>query len=276
MFSAILRRTLASVVAIAVSAAAVQAQDFRVLTRVYDSRAAKGRTKPVSTSTALFHAHKVYDSVDSALEVTIFEPAHDRFVLVNAERHLSTVIPFRVFRRAVEQEEFKVAEQAAKLERSGSASELDMANHLKFQLHPIFATNYNLDTSVLTMDGAQLSYKLKCEKAAVPETVDVYLDFADWAARLNMLISPTGRLPGARLQVNDFLRDRKLLPIEVTAENHKPDWHLVAEHRFEWSLTETDRQRIQECEGLLKEGLKQVTFEEYQKARAKERLRAAR
>ena len=70
-------------------------QDLRVYTTIRDLSSSTESAKPdqapvVVRSLMLFHAGKVYDYIEPAREVTIFEPAHRRFTVMNSRRQLSS------------------------------------------------------------------------------------------------------------------------------------------------------------------------------------------
>ena len=79
----------------AMLAAPLNAQEMRVYTTVRDLSALAAnepaeRAPVISRSLTLFHAGKVSDYVDAAKEVTVFEPSHHRFTLLNERRRTVT------------------------------------------------------------------------------------------------------------------------------------------------------------------------------------------
>ncbi len=60
------------------------AQELRIYTRIHDLSTAAGQKFPDQCSLMLFHAGKVYDYIEPAQEVTVFEPALRRFTILNA------------------------------------------------------------------------------------------------------------------------------------------------------------------------------------------------
>ena len=88
----------------------LNAQEMRVYTTVRNLRGSavsEDRAPVVARSLTLFHAGKVYDYVEAAKELTIFEPAHHRFTLLSERRRVATEVTqdeVRQFLNLVEQE----------------------------------------------------------------------------------------------------------------------------------------------------------------------------
>lgn len=266
MIARLVRTALAATLVLACSTGSARSQEFRVSTRlsVPGARNAAG-----SRSTALFHAGKVYDSVDDGVhssdEMTLFEPAHHRVVLMDSRRRVTTTIPFDFIEQAVHEAERRTAARLTDL--GSSRRDAGLAETLRFQLQPEFSANLNVDRLELSLKSAVLSYTVKCDRQTESESIAAYLNYADWAVRLNLLEARTSMLPAARLRLNQELRQRKLLPIEVTLQTHKPAQRKIkAEHQFYWDLAEPDRKSIHHWESLLRSGvLREVSFDEYHK-----------
>jgi hypothetical protein len=261
---------LAAIVALLVCAAPVSAQEFRVHTRIYDARpqaatSGKARSALLGTSTSLFHAGKVYDYQGTGSQVTICEPAHEQFVIVDRSRRMLTVIPFDVVENRLFQAGKSAEKKIAELRKEDDAEATKLAGLLEFYLKPGFQETYDEKTRVLKLKNHPLHYEVKC---AVHESADVaatYLDFADAMAKLNYLVNEKALLPGPRIKLDHALRRRGLLPVEVTLHSsHENGLHLRAEHRFEWKLNGDDRGLISELEKLVAAGdVKHVTPQQF-------------
>jgi hypothetical protein len=244
-------------VVLLVCAAVAQAQDFRVYTKISDARspAATGKAGPpklVGRSTSLFHAGKAYDYLDSGNQMTIFEPAQERFVILDESRRLATVISFEHIENRLFQAVKKTEEHIAELRKQHGEKPKRMADLLQFYLTPDFKTTYDDRQKRLDLSSPFLSYEVKCDRHDSEKLIVDYLDYADWAARLNFLLNDKALLPGPRLALDDILRRRQFLPVEVVL--HTPlenGLHLKAEHRFDWSLDAHDRKMIAYWEKLL-------------------------
>lgn len=236
-----------------VFSAACSAQEFRVYTQVWDLNF----PDPVARSLTLWHAGKVYDVLHSAGEVTILEPAHRRFTIINSDQRLLTTVDF---------EELKHSLQVAENQASK-----DVLDRLRFQLHPQFKVTLEKQDSQtyrLLLAGRQLTYDVRGDRRVEPEILESYLEYADWTCRLNYVLHPQPVFPTARLQLNSELRKSKLFPAEVAlrAQFDQP-LNLKAEHKLDYTLNSLDRQSIHKWESQLRDPkMQKVAFAEYQRA----------
>ncbi|MFN0050725.1 MAG: hypothetical protein ACKV0T_00950 [Planctomycetales bacterium] len=270
LWSVALRGTLGTLLLLAGSGWA-PAQDFKVQTRIFDARSSSAtekkdrRATPVGRSTALFHAGKVYDSLDAGNQLTIFEPAQKRFVLLDGSRRIATYVTFDELETLLYQAEKRAEEQLLKLKGTARSSDAQLASHLKFQLQPVFQESFDDAKQQLKLSGAALNYTVRCAPADPVEVVDIYLNYADWAKKLDYLVNAQAPLPAPRLKVNDALRERKRLPVEVQLTTHQAGGlRLTAEHNFTWTLDQHDRKTIRHWEDLLhSKSVKPVSREEF-------------
>src|SRR5207245_694382 len=112
--------------------------DFRVYTRIYDARDAvepvqKNDAQPKARSTSLFHAGKVYDSLGTGNQMTIFQPAHERFVVVDGSRRLATLIPFEYIENKLFQARKSAEKKLAELQTQPSPQTAQLAARIQFQ-----------------------------------------------------------------------------------------------------------------------------------------------
>jgi len=271
------------------------AQEFGVVTSVYDEGAADwglriknkkkrnrgthgsgssefhdpklARTRICSHSVTLFHAGKVYDYIDEIGEVTIFEPAHSRFTLLDTNRKMATTVEFDEIKHLLKIARRETEEHVVRLEKNGSPNSLKVAGPLRFQLNPRFNEHFDATKKQLTLSSRYLRYQARCAEVNSPEIVDVYLRYADWICKLNYVLHPHLLLPEPRLALNASLLRKRLIPVEVDlrAEFENP-LHLRAEHRFHWELNRTDRSVITRFETMLKKKTtRRLTFQEYQR-----------
>lgn len=238
---------------ILLAATTARAQDFRVSTQIRNVGSQFGGKPadraPVGRSTALFHAGKVYDCLNSS-QLTIFEPAQDRIVILDQPRRLKTVLPFDEIATALEQAEQQAEQKLITVQGSTDRAELNRAKLVRFQLRPQFSEKYDPTKRKLKLSSPLLTYTVQCEPAAAPEIVNAYLQFADWAARLNYVVNRNVPLPGPRLELNKALLRQNVLPAKV-AMQWQGGLHLEAEHKFTWKLDPDDRETIRESEQLL-------------------------
>jgi len=115
-------------------------------------------------------------------------------------------------------------------------------------------------------------YELACErsiyrfktKSPQAESMAIgYADFADWSVKMHA-VNPPYKPPLLRLQLNSFLRDQRVLPLEIRltdtrSGNSKP---IVARLIVQDQLTTQDLDRIRDWE-VLTSTLKDVSQVEY-------------
>ena len=89
---------LVSLVLLSALGLPLAAQEFRVYTRIFNERADAAARKagkqpsPVSRTTTVFHAGKVYDFIDAGERMTVYESAQERFLIFDGARQLRTEI----------------------------------------------------------------------------------------------------------------------------------------------------------------------------------------
>lgn len=246
------------------------AQDFGIYTRVYREplRGAEIRrvaAEDVSRSVTLFRAGKVYDQVGD--EVIIFEPAHNRFVLVNTSRMLATTVHQDEVRQLLKIAREQTEKRVAELREQQTASAAEALEQVGFTLDPRFDETFDDSGRRLKLTSRHVQYHVTCERPQQEQTVETYLRYADWAARLNYMLHPHVLSPETRLALNASLRRKKLLPLDVELHSEiGTPIHLRAEHKFRWELDSHDRTLINEWEQLLKAPtIKHVPLQEYQR-----------
>jgi hypothetical protein len=247
------------------SAVELPAQEFRVYSSVTD-RMEGDKAKP-RTSLTIFHAGKVYDYIESAEETVIFEPAHSRFIVLSRRHDLATVITQDEVRRYLDLAKSHSRELIREWQREGSARREAIAA-LEFQLLPEFEIEVDADAKSLSLVSPQMRYDVKYESPPSPEILEAYLKAADWTAQLNAVLHPHALLPGPRLRLNDELRSRGVLPVEVELTiKGDPPVHLRAAHEWTWHLQASfDRQFIDDRERELRRpDHKPIPFVEFQR-----------
>lgn len=256
--------------ALALTVTTATAQDFGIYTRVHrvplpGAAPAAGGTV-VSRSVSLFHAGKVYDHTGD--EVVIFEPAHNRFTLLNTKQHVAAVVHTDEIKQLLKIAREETEQHVARLREQPSATSAKALEQVGFTLSPQFEEAIDATGKRLTLSSPHLKYRVTGTPAKRPEIVETYLRYADWAARLNYVLHPHILFPETRLALNASLRRKKLLPTEVELHSELgTPLHLRAHHEFHWELDSHDRTLINGWEQLLKAPTtKQVTFQEYQRS----------
>ncbi len=247
------------------------AQDLKVLTRVYEQRptpAGGVRDEPRSVALTIFHAGRVYDYIDSVGEVIVFEPTENRFTIMSSNRSLMTTVDFDEVRQTL-----KVAKSEAEKHLDVLASQHGgalpaSAAGIVAQFSPGFDETWKPQARELIMANPHLEYRVLCVETDDGTLNETYLHYADWIARLNFALHPQSMYPEARIRLNEALRRRRLLPVEVrlTLQGEQRR-QLRAEHKLTWKLDSTDRSLINEWSSrMTKSEMQRVSFQEYQKA----------
>lgn len=242
------------------------AQEFRVYTKVYDRTSE--HSEPVARTLTLFHAGRVYDFIDAADEVIIFEPAQHRFLILNTRHRL--LVPVHgnevndLLRKARQITEKRIAALQAKPSAAAEAT----ARLLKFQLQPTFQVSFDADRQMLVLSNPHLVYKVRIERVENRRFSAAYRQYADAVSRLNFVLHPRILLPTPRLTLNRHVAEKGAIPLTVDLQlNTRPQVHLRAEHRIHWSLDDKDRALIAQWNSLMKNReIRKITLREYQRA----------
>ncbi len=229
-------------------------QQFKVYTRV---------TRPtpdaeiVARSMTYFHAGRVYDWIPTVGEVTVFEPAHERFVVFAGRQRLATRVSFDEIERLLASARNETRTYADRLLERNEPGVRDIVEPIRFQLAPRFTTSFDNRNRSLNLLSPRFRYRVECREPQLPEAQQTYLDYTDWAARLNYVLHPRTLYPAPRLKLNEQLRQHNWIPsrVELRVDFDKP-LELTAEHQFGWSLDSRDRQRLHQWrEQLVGNGL---------------------
>jgi len=240
------------------------AQDMRVYTSVSDVSQASA-PKVLSHSLTLFHAGKVYDYMKETGELVIFEPIHHRFVILGKD-YIATEVPFAELNHFLESARSESLEYLSKLNPEENANAARLEALVRFQLSPVFEETENPEKQSLSLTSEHLNYNVKTARIESTQFVRQYLDYTDWAARLNFVLRPNSTYPEARLKLNDSLRRLELLPTQVDLQLQKVDpVRLRAEHKFAWEFMSVDRSHISQWERSLRsDKVRWIPFQQYQ------------
>lgn len=252
------------------------AQDMRVYTSVTDLSRGPQSSGVLSTSLTLFHAGKVYDYMEEIGEVVIYEPGHHRFIILGKD-FAATEVPFAElnhFLEAAQKESLKYIEELSTRPDTRSAK---LAIAVRFQLQPEFLQSFDEQATTLRLQGGPMNYEVRVASAPTTQVVDRYLDYTDWAARLNYVLHPHSAFPAARLILNDALRKRKQLPVQVDRSLQVEGTEkLRAQHSFSWEFQSIDKKHISHWERMLQsDKVRWLTFHEYQQQVLTQQAKAA-
>jgi len=247
---------------VAAGFSSASAQEFRVVTTVFQD----GQSTPISRSLTMFRAGKVYDYVDAADEVIIYEPARDQFLILNPRHNLATTVEQEQIRQRLSQVRAETRKYAEELTSNPAPTVRRQISLLSFQLGPEFAEQFDPATGRLQLKSDRIGYTIVGRQLDQHDLTTAYLDYTDWICRLNFLLHPTPLLPDVRLKVNEALRRYDLFPlqVELDADLDQP-LLLSADHSIEHGLGSSDRSMIHQWELLLNSPkIRRVAFREYQ------------
>ena len=259
---------LSSVVFLHVAAAE---QGMRASTVVYDAgRLDSAGNEPVlSSSFSLFHNGRVYDYVEAAGEVVVFDRAARKFTIINNSEGVFTHVTFDEVNHMLRARGPKTEEYVQELKTQKSPEADRAARTLAFQLNPNFENQFERKSGMLTLRAPSWKYTVSTREWENTDQLKNYIEYTDWTARLNYVLHPSSMFPEPRLALNEQLRQLKdRIPVVVQLDL-RPDVRLIlrAEHQFVRNLDDRDRQLINSWNDALKgTELKQVPFRTYQKA----------
>ena len=225
--------------------------ELRVETDIYVGN----QKKPVAQNLTLFTSGLVYDfPLVGPKEVTVFDPAHGRFVLLDCRRKVKTML---------------TTNQILEFASAIRAQAHQIGGVIAFAAEPEFDEAFDAESGRLTLTSQWLTYRVKTIQPDRPAAAASYRSFADWYARLNAT-RPGSLPPFARLELNKALAQRALVPQEVeliiTPKHRQGDRKLVirSRHNIDWHITNTDRKRIEEA-GSWMASFQAVSFRDYER-----------
>jgi len=238
--------------------ASARGDDFRVETKVYQET----ETEAAFETLTVFSGDVVYDFVlgrnsdqVEAKIVTVFDPRHGRIVLLDADRKMQAELTTQ-----------QLADFSASIRKLATD---DRENEL---FNPVFTVTFEEATSQITMTSSELTYRVEGESPKDRTAAKRYSNFADWFARLN---AARGNVPPfGRIELNRILNEKGLLPVKIertamlpvqiegTALRKKKKSTARSEHASYWTLSNTDRRRIDHA-GHLMANLRTVSLKEY-------------
>lgn len=240
------------------------AQEFRIRTTVYHHQQDLDPAI-VSRSVSIFHGDKVFDLVDGLGEITIFDPARKRLIILNESRMIKAVINYDEIKNLLNVGRHQTQEYIHDQLKRKQSTGKEIAAQLKFQLDPVFGIQFEESKKQLVLESQLINYRVQCVVPQQKAAVGSYLQFADWMARLNYVLHPYTLPPASRIMLNEELRSRDLIPTEVELQTRLEEkLHLRAEHRIHWKLDHKDRGLIHQWETLRKnKDVKTITIQEY-------------
>ena len=215
-----------------------------------ESEILAGGSEPVARSLTLFRDGVAWDFLEvpavrgkemRLVEIALHDPARERVVVIDPERHVKTQI------EAIRLERLGVS--LAKWAR-GSDDRL-----VRWAGGPDFSDGLSEADGTIELSGPRVHYTVAYEEAPSPEAATAYRKFADSALLLRTLLHPGGVPPFPRLALNRRLEAAGALPSEVRLEVDSrlgpiggPGEKLACVHRVHPGILAADASRIEEAE----------------------------
>jgi hypothetical protein len=233
-------------------AGSARAEEFRVESDVFIG----DQKEPIARSVTLFSSGLVYDFPRlGPKEITVFDPARGRFVLLDPERKVKTTV---------------ATQELLELAAAMKVHAKDLTGAFAFAANPKFEEHLDADTDWLTLSSPVLTYRARCMSPEVAAAADRYRQFADWYARLNAT-RPGSLPPFARMELDRAIAERQQVPLEVEL-TVEPERRFVgrrlvvrSRHHFNWRLSNTDRQQI-DTAGNYMAGFESVSVSVYRES----------
>jgi hypothetical protein len=211
---------------------ALLGQQYRVETNVFRGAA----QAPFVKTLTLFNDGVIYDFSLMGDEITVFDLNGDRFVLLNVNDKVKTTLTTYDVLTAVSKNKAKTTDETA---------------IFYFAANPKFETTADEPSLTIELNSEPLTYVVSGTIPQKKTFVRDYQSFADWSARLNSLQS--GLPPFARMEVNKQVADLGWAPESVELTMRKKNGFFPAKeakysttHKYNWTLSNKDKQRIDE------------------------------
>ncbi|HEY5315096.1 MAG TPA: hypothetical protein VIK18_21370 [Pirellulales bacterium] len=225
-----MRRVCTGLLALGLLAASASANDFCVQNKVYFA-------KETVQSTTVFSSGTVYDFLESPEEITLFDAARNRFVVLDPTRRVKTEV---------------TTEQVDAFTQKVKGGALDRpVPLLLFLADPKFEETYDDASGELVLSSEWMKYKVQTAEPKQEDMVERFYRYNNWQAKLNTLIKPGSTPPFARLLLNASLAKRGRLPGEIELTRYAPTKNrhitLRAEHRFYTGIGRREQKKVEEA-----------------------------
>lgn len=232
---AILRSLVLVVACLVAVEGLLQAEDFCVFNKVYVG-------KEINESTTIFRSGRVYDLLADPGEITIYDPPHSRFVVIDPQRKLKTEITTDQIESFCQRIRSEVMTTQDPLSR--------------FLATPEFSEVYDEGSGDLSLKNDWLVYEAKTAPPKFDTMAKQYGQYLTWQTKLNTVLRPGALLPYARVKLNDALLQRGRMPVEVQATRYMPgavrkSFTLRSEHRVQPVVLASDLARLDDANRYL-------------------------
>ncbi len=215
------------------------ADDFRVDSKVYIGK----ETTPHSANVTFFQGAQVYDFLDKPEQVTIYDTARERIVMIDPDRQVRTEITgemITAFCKSIRVLEEKHSDPL-----------------LRFALTPTFEEQDAKEDGERVFESKYITYKVQASKPEDPTMAARYRTFSDWSAKLNALVNRGSLPPFPRLAINTSLAKTGQVPdkLQVTLSPRSllPSRGVTfrSEHEFRPRLLDSDLKKIDQAGDML-------------------------
>lgn len=232
---------LAVAIFVVVSARANAAEGFRIETKIFvgEEKEKKEKNEPVSSTTTLFQDGVFYDFLAKPEQTAVFRKAigdkPGRFILLDEKNRVQT--------------EVSTTELEGLMKKLNNWASRQSDPFLQFSAEPKFDETFDRANGKLILASHLETYTVQTKPTQHQELLNDYREFLDWYTRLNTMLTG-GNPPGPRLQLNDALARRKVVPEKIELKRAGED-PKRAEHDFTWRLSQDDLQRIEDVRAAL-------------------------
>lgn len=242
-------------------------QEFSIYTVVKVVGDAGSEPETVSRGNSLFHHGRAYNCLPGIDEITIYEPEHQRFTLLNAKYMMTTTVQFDEIERILEIAHAEVDARRRELSGRNDGPAKQAVALLDFQRKPKFEEVWHAGRGTLFLKSRFVNYDVQALPPRDNAVIPAWTKYADWTARLNYVLSPGPLLPDVRVALNHALASKGVMPTEVVLRaDAKPRLHLKAEHKINWKLHTESLRQINHWENLLRhKQMEQVSLQHYQR-----------
>jgi hypothetical protein len=212
------------------------AEGFRVDSQVFIGK----ETTPHSTNVTLFQAAHVYDFLDHPRQITIYDLARGRVVLVNPDEKVKAELS------QVMLESFCDNRRRAEPQTTDPV--------LRFALDPRFEEEGKAEGKEYdgerTYSSRYITYRIKPLAESSAGAASAYRKFSDASARLNAVVNRGSLPPFPRLIVNESLAKSGDVPSEVHLKVSPARLAggrtvlLKSQHEYRWRLLDSDLRMI--------------------------------
>lgn len=230
------------------------AKPMRVATEVFSETAGGKTPKLQHQNVTLFAGERIYDfTLVGSNWFTVFDTTKQTAAVLDHGTKTQCVVSMEQANNYIE-----AIRDRSKFRR--------LKPHLKARLAGNFREEWKPEKGELALSHQHAEYLVK---TSAPNSTDMstrYRDFADWSAKLNTVLM--GPPPTARLQLNNAVSARGLVPIEIHRVVHTQKKKVSIRHRsvhtYSHDWNDKDRQRVDKAEKA-RQSYRIVTLEQFLK-----------